>query len=97
MKFDWDEQKNNSNIVKHGIDFRDAQDIFLDPRFSIEDTRQDYAEKRFITIGLAGKDVCVVVYTRREKGTRIISARKANERERRRYYERIENPKTQKD
>lgn len=94
MKFDWDEEKNKSNFEKHGIDFHDAQDIFLSPRLSVEDIRKDYGEKRFITIGLVGTSVCVVVYTRREETTRIISARKANERERRRYYERIEKPET---
>ena len=94
MKFEWDEQKYKSNIDKHGIDFRDAQDIFLNQRLSTRDTRQDYGEKRIITIGLIGKSVCVVVYTRREETTRIISARKANEREKRRYYERIEKSET---
>jgi hypothetical protein len=94
MKFDWDEEKNRSNIEKHGIDFREAQDVFLSPRLSVEDTRQDYGEKRIITIGSVGTSVCVVVFTRREETTRIISARKANERERKRYYERIEKPET---
>ena len=94
MKFEWDEQKNKSNIEKHGIDFCDAQDIFLSKRLSFEDTRQDYGEERAITVGLIGNSVCVVVYTRREETTRIISARKANERERRRYYERIKKSET---
>jgi uncharacterized protein len=59
---------------------------------SIEDTRQNYGEKRIITIGLIGKSVCVVVYTERGNTIRIISARKANERERRRYHERVKEP-----
>ena len=94
MKFEWDEQKNRTNIEKHGIDFRDAQDIFLNKRLSIEDTRKNYREKRIITVGLIGKNVCVVVYTPRNDIIRIISARKANERERRSYYERIEETET---
>lgn len=71
LKFEWDEQKNESNIKK-----------------------QDYCEERTITVGLIGNSVCVVVYTRREEICRIISARKANEREKRRYYERIEKSET---
>lgn len=94
MKFEWDGQKNRSNIEKHGINFRDAQDVFLSPRLSLKDTRRDYGEERIITIGLIGKGVCVVVYTRREDTTRIISARTANERERKRYYEEIEKSET---
>ena len=94
MKFEWDELKNKTNIKKHGIDFRDAQDIFHSIRLSFEDKRKEYREKRFITIGLIGKSVCVVVYTIRNGSIRLISARKANERERRRYYERIEETET---
>jgi len=89
VKFEWDERKNKINIDKHGIDFRDAQDIFNSIRLSFEDARKEYREKRIITVGLIGKNVCVVVYTIRNDFIRLISARKANERERRRYYERI--------
>ena len=94
VKFEWDEQKNKTNIKKHGIDFRDAQDIFHSIRLSFEDKRREYREKRIITVGLIGKSVCVVVYTMRDDAIRLISARKANGRERRRYYERIEETET---
>ncbi len=94
MKFEWDEQKNRINIEKHGIDFRDAQDVFQSKRLSIEDTRKNYREKRIITVGLIGKSACVVVHTIRNDAIRIISARKANERERRRYNEKIEETET---
>ena len=94
MKYEWDEKKNKTNIKKHGIDFRDAQDIYQGKMVSAEDTRHAYGEKRMITVGMIGESVCVVVHTTREDTVRIISARKANERERRRYYEKTEKPKT---
>lgn len=73
MNFDWDEEKNEANILKHGID-----------------NRRDYGEIRKISIGPINSHICVVVYTDREDNIRIISARRANQRERRRYYEYIE-------
>jgi uncharacterized DUF497 family protein len=94
VKFEWDERKNKINIEKHGIDFRDAQDIFQSRRLSFEDKRKEYREKRILTVGLIGKSVCVVVYTIRDNAIRLISARKANERERRRYYERTKETET---
>lgn len=94
MYFEWDERKSYLNNEKHGIDFRDVPEIFLSKRFSSEDNRRDYGEDRIITIGTMGKSVCVVVYTMRGDVMRIISARKANERERRRYYERLKEKET---
>ena len=94
VKFEWDERKNKSNIEKHGIDFRDAQDIFQSKRLSIDDTRHEYGERRIITVGLIGKSVYVVVYNKREEAIRLVSARKANERERRRYYDGVEKTET---
>jgi hypothetical protein len=63
---------------------------------STPDARQDYGEEKIIAIGLIGKSVCVVFYTRREETIRIIFDRKANEREKRRYYERVENQRIKK-
>ncbi len=89
MEFEWDKQKNIINREKHGIDFLDAESVFLSKRLSIEDSRKEYGEKRIITVGRIGNIVSVVVYTMRNEKIRIISARRANERERRRYYEKI--------
>ena len=97
VKFEWDEQKNYANIDKHGVAFLDAENIFLSERVTAEDKRREYGENRMVTVGLIGKNVCVVVYTLREDTIRIISARKANSRERRRYYERIEKSEIEKD
>ena len=91
MKFEWDEAKNRSNYTKHGIDFNDAIGIFTSLRATSVDNRKNYGEIRKITIGEIEKTVCVVVYAERDGATRIISARKANARERSRYNEFIES------
>jgi uncharacterized DUF497 family protein len=84
MDFEWDENKNNSNIFKHGIDFNDAIQVFADPSVAVqEDTRKDYGERRFQAVGLVSEGLLLVVYTERKGNMlRIISARKANRKER---------------
>ena len=52
MKFEWDENKRKLNLVKHGIDFKDAQQIFDGITFTFKDERYKYGEDRYITIGL---------------------------------------------
>jgi uncharacterized protein len=88
LKFEWDENKNQSNFEKHGIYFDEAIEIFKNECFTWIDQRKDYSEVREITIGEIKKNiVIVVVHTDRFGNIRIISARKANQRERRKYYE----------
>ena len=62
MKFEWDEAKNEANIRKHGIDFRDVVDMFNHPMVIGLDTRKEYGEDRWIGIGLMRDIVGVVVY-----------------------------------
>lgn len=82
MIFTWDEAKAVTNIEKHGVSFDIAMRVFLDDnRLVIPDTRFDYGEERFITIGAIERRTHVVVYTETIDNTRIISARKANNRE----------------
>jgi uncharacterized DUF497 family protein len=62
--------------------------LFLDPyRLDAEDTRQDYGEERRLTLGRIEWRLYAVAYTMRGEIARLISARKANRREQRRYYE----------
>lgn len=92
MKFEWDERKNQSNLVKHGFDFADAFRIFNSPMLVEFDGRQDYSEDRWIGIGLLSGRVAIVVYTEPDEETvRIISLRKALTHERRRYEQYIQN------
>ena len=86
MDFEWDTQKAAENLRKHGVGFPEAIRIFHDPhRIEREDTRTSYGETRMQVIGLVGVRVLVVIYTPRADRIRIISARKANQRERRAY------------
>jgi uncharacterized DUF497 family protein len=79
--YEWNETKNRANISKHGLSFEDANIVFSGPCVTFEDTRHDYDEKRFITLGpLAGR-VVVIAHTSRDENTRVISMRKANIRE----------------
>jgi len=91
MKFEWDETKNKINQQKHNISFEEAKEVFDDPlHISKLDKRFDYFEKRWITIGLTSKHKILVVANlffddNGEEIIRIISARKANPKERKFY------------
>ncbi len=87
MCYEWDPQKAEINLKKHGIDFADAVTVFSDElALTIEDPTPH--EERFITVGLdAFARVLVVVYTWRGDTIRIISARSATRRERNQYEE----------
>ena len=85
MEFEWDSAKRASNLAKHGIDFADAVEAFEAPMLVAVDSRADYGETRFAGIGRAAGRVIVVVWTEREDVIRLISARRANAKERTRY------------
>lgn len=90
MNFEWDEKKNSLNYEKHGLRFEDAEFVFSSKTISFIDDREDYGEQRFITLGELKNRVIVVVHTQRNFVTRIISMRKANEREKKIYLKRLE-------
>jgi uncharacterized protein len=75
--FTWHEAKRKANLAKHGIDFRDATTIFDGPLVTVEDTREDYGELRYIALGLLQGIVVSLVYAERGDQVRIISIRKA--------------------
>ena len=86
MDFEWGKEKAEENVIKHGVSFKKATGVFLDnKRLVITDNRFTYGEERFITIGMIDKRIHVVVYTHKTDKIRIISARKANRREQKRY------------
>jgi uncharacterized protein len=92
MNFEWDEQKKELNIERHGFDFADAYRIFDSPMVVDLDERRDYGEDRWIGTGLLDKRVVVVVFTEPDRETtRIISLRKALSHERRRYEQYLKN------
>jgi uncharacterized protein len=88
MLFEWDTKKAAQNVAKHGVPFEYAARVFLDThRLDSEDTRRDYREQRRMTLGKIEGRLFVVAYTPRGEVIRLISARKANEREQRQYDE----------
>ena len=88
MLFEWDERKAARNVAKHGVPFEYAVRVFLDPRrLDCEDTRGVYGEVRWLTLGRIETRLFAVAHTPRGQVIRLISARKANEREQRRYDE----------
>ncbi len=90
MIFDWDDQKEEANIRKHGVDFWEAQTVFFDPlRREFADTHP--AEERFIAIGHSARPRLLLVVFAEKDGEviRIISARKPTAKEKRDYEERI--------
>jgi hypothetical protein len=86
-KFEWDENKNASNLQKHKVRFEEAQEIFDDEN-AIELLGNQGTEVRFLKIGkTVGKVILAVVYTLRTTIFRIISARQANRKEINAYIE----------
>jgi uncharacterized protein len=86
MDAEWDEKKRLSNLAKHGIDFARAATIFDGPVMEYPESSSKYGEARITAIGRAGSAILYVIYTWRHYRRRIISARRAGEDERKRYY-----------
>jgi len=87
--FDWDENKNNANILKHGISFYEAMTVFDDDNALFKpDVSHSNDEDRFIILGFSTNPRLLVVchcYRESESVIRIISARKATNSEREQY------------
>jgi len=87
MRFEWNDNKTESNALKHGITFEEAVTVFADPYLLFtEDSKHSQGEEREWAIGEAENgSIAVVVFTMRGKQIRIISARKATKKECQRY------------
>ena len=81
--FEWDEVKSDANLVKHGISFDDASEIFYGPVVVKRSHRNN--EERWIAIGKSHDQIVTVIYTRRADSIRIISARRPRPDEKRAY------------
>jgi uncharacterized protein len=91
LEFEWHKTKAEINLRRHGVSFDLAKTVFKDP-FAIErlDDREDYAEERFVMIGMAeGNILLFVAYTERKHNERIriISARRATQYEQDDYFQ----------
>ncbi|NYT54978.1 BrnT family toxin [Eoetvoesia caeni] len=93
MCYEWDELKRQSNIAKHGVDFSDAPAFVWAMALIEVDFRQDYGETRWIAFGPIGQRLHVMVYSKRAETIRLISLRKANQREFDYYASQTDTPK----
>jgi uncharacterized DUF497 family protein len=85
VEIEFDAAKRAKALEERGLDFARAGEVFDGRHFTGQDSRQDYAEDRFITVGLLDTRLVVLVWTPRGEARRIISMRKANDREKALY------------
>jgi uncharacterized DUF497 family protein len=75
MTFEWDEDKNQENIMKHQVSFEEAQEAFFDEkRIIIRDKKHSKNEERFFCMGNDGKGILTVRFTMRDENIRIFGA-----------------------
>lgn len=87
---EYDACKRDKTLAERDLDFARANDIFGCLHFTAEDDRTDYQEERFVTIGWLDGRLVVTVWTQRGEARRIISMRKANDREKAKYQRRLD-------
>jgi uncharacterized DUF497 family protein len=85
MAISYDPAKRDETLAARGLDFADAETVFAGLLTESPDDRSDYGEERIVTVGYLGERMVVVVWTPRGEDRHIISMRKANKREQRRY------------
>jgi uncharacterized DUF497 family protein len=90
MKIEFDPAKRHITLEHRGLDMAQAGEIFEDTTLTVADDRRDYGEVRFITFGWLTGRMVVLVWTPRGAGRRIISLRKANDREQALYRHRLD-------
>jgi uncharacterized DUF497 family protein len=88
--YEWDEGKRAANLRDHKVDFAVARDFEWETALVVVDDREDYGELREAALGFVGVRLHVMVFTRRADSIRIISLRKADKIEVRRYVRTIE-------
>jgi uncharacterized DUF497 family protein len=81
MDITFDPENRMKALVERGVDFARAGEVFAGRHLTIEDDRRDYGEVRFVTIGMLDQRMVVMIWTHREPAIRVISMRKANDRE----------------
>jgi len=84
--FEWDEEKAERNQAKHSVSFPFAARAFDDEhRVTVINNRHDYRETRYITLAKIDNRLYVVAFTIRLSSIHLVSARKANQKEVKRY------------
>jgi uncharacterized DUF497 family protein len=85
VEIGFDPAKREWTLEHRGLDFADAERVFAGPSITVEDDRRDYGENRYLTYGRLDGRLVAIVWTPRTECPHIISMRKANEREQRKY------------
>jgi len=87
VRFEWDPEKAQKNLARHGVSFDEAGTVFGDPlAVTIDDPDHSQEEERFLTTGLSKRHrLIIVAHTHREGRVRIITARDVTPRERSHY------------
>ena len=87
MKFEWNPDKAQTNLKKHGVSFPEAATVFADSlSFTFSDPDHSIGEQRYITMGVSRSNrLLIVAHTERQNNIRIISARLATKKERKFY------------
>jgi uncharacterized DUF497 family protein len=85
----FDSLKHALTLAERGLDFADARKVFDGPMFEFEDDRFAYPERRYSTIDLLDDRMVVVIWTEADYGRRVISMRKANDREQSKFRDRL--------
>ena len=89
MRITYDDEKRARTLRERGLDFERCAEIFDGTEVTRQDTRDDYRETRWVTVGYLEDRLVVTVWTERDGARRIISLRKANEREQARFGARL--------
>jgi hypothetical protein len=93
MQFEWDPEKAKRNYKKHKVSFEEAVTVFYDPlSATFDDPDHSVGERRLITVGFSSHDLLLVVsHSERGEAVRIISARRATPKERKRHENQTKN------
>jgi uncharacterized DUF497 family protein len=90
MVITFDPAKRTKSLNDRQLDFLDAEIVLSGPVFTIEDTRMEYGEQRFQTVGFLAGRMVMVVWTPRDEAVHVMSMRKCNDKEQARYSKRFE-------
>ena len=90
MKITYDQVKRAAKLDDRGLDFEDAKEVFAGKTLDFPDERHDYGEVRIITVGKLRGRMVMLAWTQRGEARHVFSMRKANDREKKRFGQRLE-------
>ena len=85
MPVTYDPAKSDQNEAQRGLAFHIAETFEWSTALIVEDTRHDYAERRYQALGMIGEQLHMLIFTPRDGAVHVISLRRANQRERKRH------------